>query len=198
MAIRASASRLAAQGFTLLEVLLVTALMALVSVGVVLSLNLAGPQETLEQEASRFSALVEMAAEQALMRGEEYGMRVDDKQYQFYRLDDEQKWQPIEDDKLFSTRAWPDIVTAELTLDDLPWEQENKLTKQGSMFEGVEIEREEDKDAKPQILIFSSGDLTPFSLLLSLQDVSDDEIAFFRVNGHDTGNVELLGPLDRP
>ncbi|GAA5216552.1 type II secretion system minor pseudopilin GspH [Corallincola platygyrae] len=185
------------QGFTLLEVLLVIALMAIVSVGVVLNLDLAGPEQKLEREATRFGAVVEMAAEQALMRGEEYGMRVDDKQYRFFQLDEENKWQPIEDDRLFAPRNWPDIIGAKLTLDDLPWEQENKLTRSGSMFEGVEIEREK-KEERPQVLIFSSGDVTPFSVLLSLQDVADDDMAYFRINGFDTGEIQIEGPLDRP
>jgi general secretion pathway protein H len=185
------------QGFTLLEVLLVITMMALISVGVMLSLNLAGPEELLEQEAKRFAAVVEMASEQALMRSEEYGLQVDDKRYQFLQLDDEQKWQLIDGDRLFAKHGWPAIVTAKLTLDDLPWEQEDRLTRQGSMFEGVEIEREEEK-LQPQVLIFSSGDLTAFSLLLSLQDVAADEIRHYRINGRDTGEIELIGPLDKP
>jgi general secretion pathway protein H len=122
-------------------------------------------------------------------------------------LDEEQEWQKLELDNTFAEHTLPEMFSLELYLTGLPWETEGNLFSSGVFDEelsvsneGVQIGTEEDKKLDPpQIFIFSSGEITPFSITLAFEpDFGNELPTYFRVNGQDSTPLTTEGPLDAP
>lgn len=85
-------NRAASRGFTLLELLLVLALLATLVGMAGLSLG-RDPQRQAQQEASLFQQMLQLARQRAVLEGAPLGVRVDGQGYRLYRHDP-QGWQP--------------------------------------------------------------------------------------------------------
>ena len=174
-------------------------------------LNVVGQnqEELLKKQVQRFEVVFNMASDFAILNQQQLGMYVDQEKntYEFLILDDEQKWQKLDLDDVFSDFTLPEEFAFELQLNDLPWETDGSLFDEATFDEelsvssdGVEI-GSEDEEAKPlpppQVLILSSGDITPFSMTFIYEaDFSDDEPVYFRINGEDSTPLKREGPLD--
>ncbi|WP_371194343.1 type II secretion system minor pseudopilin GspH [Glaciecola sp. SC05] len=177
------------QGFTLLELILVIAVIGLI-VSVV-SYNVIGkdPADDVEQETRKLQVLFDMASDYAVLNQKQLGLRVDLEKvtYEFVALNDEQRWRPIETQPIFAMHELPEFVSLELILEDLPWQNEDSLfdTKVfdeslSVSDEGVEIGNEEDiEPPPPQILLLSSGEITPFEIRLIYDEPFGQTIPFF-------------------
>lgn len=195
------------QGFTLLELILVIAVIGLIMS--VVSYNVIGrdPADDVEQETRKLQVLFDMASDYAVLNQKQLGLRIDDKDmtYEFVALNDEQKWRAIDNQTIFALHELPEFVSIELVLDDLPWQTEDSLFD-SRVFdetlsvsnEGVQIGKEEDiEPPPPQILLLSSGEITPFELLL----IYDEPFAqtppfFFALQGEDVPPLLRIGPQD--
>lgn len=196
-------------GFTLLEVMLVLLIMGLATGAVVLSYSGANGQDLLKKQTQRLQVVFNMASDYAVLNQRQLGLRVEDdnNSYYFMYLDEEQEWQKLELDDTFSEHRLPDLFSFELFLTDLPWETEESLFSNGVFDEelsvsndGVEIGNEEEKKLDPpQIFIFSSGEITPFSITLAYEPEFSNELpTYFRINGQDSTPLTTEGPLDAP
>lgn len=168
-------------GFTMIEVMLVIALMAIVAVAVVVNIRPPGPERELETEAKRFAALMEMAMEHAVFTSQQLGVALDEQGYRFLRLDDT-KWVEIAHDPILKPRKWPEWIKTRLELEGLPWLEEDGLTSgNDSMFEGLF----EDDEARllPQIFIYSYGEFSPFSLFFRVESPYEEVEQRYVVNG---------------
>lgn len=153
-----------ADGFTLIELLVVMVLMAILSAAAIGTISFTFGDEEAETEARRIAALVSLAAEEALLTGREIGMQLEDESLSFWFYDDvEQRWLPLETDGPFRRRTLPETLRSELVLEG----------RQVLLETGDEDEQEGDGESmndieqpEPQVLMFSSGQVTPFSLLL--------------------------------
>ncbi|GAC16336.1 general secretion pathway protein H [Aliiglaciecola lipolytica E3] len=166
------------------------------------------PLEELEKQAKRFQIVVDMASDFAVLNQQEIGIRIEPEtaEYIFMWLDDEQNWQLLEGQQAFSRYQLPEPYGLTLTLDDLPWIDEDNLFSEGIFDETlsfnedrVEIgqDEEEKKLPPPQIMLLSSGDVTPFSLTMKYEpDFSSDDPVYFKLNAIDSVPLERLGPLD--
>ncbi|WP_434939498.1 type II secretion system minor pseudopilin GspH [Shewanella sp. HL-SH8] len=158
-------------GFTLLEVLLVALLMGLAAAAVTLSMGSAGPEQELKKQAQRFMATVELVLDETVLSGQFIGIVVDESAYQFVYYKDA-KWEPIEQDKLLSVHDLAPGMTLNLVLDGMPLDQEDE--QQDSWFDEPFIDEPSAEDKKknpePQILLFPSGEMTPFELNFSIND----------------------------
>ena len=195
-------------GFTLLEVMLVLVIMGLAVSFVTFTAFGNSSAEDLEKQAKRFQVVFDMASDFAVLNQQQLGLRVDRKknQYLFMILDDEQKWQILEGEELFASYELPEQFTFELELDDLPWVEEDSLFDEGVFDErlsldddGVEIGSEEEKQLPPpQVLLLSSGDITPFSMAFVYEpEFGNEDPVYFRIKAGDSLPLEREGPLSR-
>ncbi|MBE1300457.1 MAG: type II secretion system protein GspH [Alteromonadaceae bacterium] len=195
-------------GFSLIEIMVVLVILGVSAMIVVLSFNPPDASDELRKKAQRFQVVFDMASDYAILNQTELGLRVEPEKnsYHFLYLDEEQEWQPIATEKFFQETVLEEDFSLELELDGLPWVTEDNNLFDNSIFdeslsvseEGVEIgEDEEEKPKPPQVFIFSSGEITPFSLVLKFEpQFGDLDVAYFRVNGIDFTPLELEGPLE--
>ncbi|MGN6519869.1 MAG: type II secretion system minor pseudopilin GspH [Dokdonella sp.] len=153
-------------GFTLLEVLVVVVIVAVLATALVLAVG-GGSERKLANEAERFQALLGHACEQAELGGREIGVVLGGDGYLFLRLDGAQ-WRAFARDDELRARAWPAGLGFELRRD------------------GRRVDAAGGEHAVPQIVCFSSGELTPFALTLSLGDA-----ARRRIDGGEDGSVRV-------
>jgi general secretion pathway protein H len=136
----------------------------------VLSLHSQSPLDQLKEESQRMMSLIEVAGEEALLRSRFIGVDVTETGYAFLRLE-EKTWKPI-NDNLFRSRELPEEITIKLTTARPPGDDKEKRT--------------------PEIILFNSGEMTPFDLKLSTV-LSDD---YYRLTGNETGELtlEMISP----
>jgi len=154
-----------ATGFSLIEILVVTVILAVVAAAVTLAVAGAGGERQLARDADRVAALVGYACEQAELSGRDIGLSLSRGGYRFSRSE-HTDWLLLRDGEL-RPRKWSisPIVT---------------LSRDGNRV-GVDEEFPE----KPQLACFSSGELTAFRLELALPDAA----AVFRVEAAQNGDV---------
>jgi len=74
------------------------------------------------------------------------------------------------------------------------WDKDDRLFEPGSLFEDMFADETEEKKVKPpQVFIFSSAEVTPFTLSFSPQkgDAFNDG---WRVIGKESGQILLVAP----
>ncbi|XOV80162.1 MAG: type II secretion system minor pseudopilin GspH [Aestuariibacter sp.] len=203
-----TANRVAlAKGFSLIEIMVVLVIIGTMAMITVVSFTPSSEDDRLEKEARRFQQVFDLAVDFAVLNQQQLGLRIEpeDNQYLFLFLDDEQKWQPITNQQLFTSQTLHEDLGLELQLDGLPWINEDELFDQSVFDEELSVsdeetqigEEEEELQEPPQIFIFSSGEFTPFSLIFKFEPLyGPAEVAYFRVNGVDFPPLELEGPLD--
>lgn len=154
-----------ARGFTLIELLVVVAIIGVLALAVTLSVRGSAERQLL-REAERFQALIGQACMQAELTGREIGVVVGSNGYSF-RLLTGNAWQDVANDGELRARPWVEGLRTELSR------------------EGRSVDLVAGGDATPQLVCFSSGELTPFALTLALGDA-----ARYRVSGADDATLK--------
>ena len=146
-------------GFTLLEILVVLVIVAAMAALLVFSFH-DSPQQRLHREANDFAALLNAAADEAVMRGIELGVVVDGDGYRFVVFDPEtQQWQAAAAQGL-AAHKFAERYAIDFALDG------SEVDKQTIERIHLLAQRSEDERLRPSILILSSGEITPFTLTL--------------------------------
>ena len=136
------------RGFTLIEMLVVVVVVGVLASVVVVGFVGADKEQELKTEARRLALLIELARDEALQRNEEWGVFVEPDSYTFAIYDPALgKWSEQED-RRFRERQIDNMTLAI---------KAEKLVIPGQV-EGQSI---------PQIVIFSSGEQTPFEIVLA-------------------------------
>ena len=95
-------------GFTLVEILVAVAIVAIVSAAAFLAWR-GGDAGTLRRDAERFAGALDYAGQRAQWRHEDLGVSVDASGYRFWQRDLERDaWVPLAGDDVLVARAWPD------------------------------------------------------------------------------------------
>lgn len=155
------------RGFTLIEILVVLVIVGVLALAVTIGIASAGGERQLTREAERFQALVAYACTRAELSGHEIGVRVDVQGYAFVMLGLD-GWTSAAQQEL-RPRKWIHGLAASM------------------LREGREIRLADGDDALPQIVCFSSGELSPFLLRLQLGDV----VARYELSGRSDGRIDL-------
>ncbi len=151
------------EAFTLIELLVVVVIITVISAVALLSIGILGDDRDLQREARRLSSLIELANDEAAIQGRDYGLEIMESGYRFVEYDPFlNQWYEMIGDDFLRPRQIKEGLEFELTIED------RRVLLDAS---AAETERDEDDtdltdDYIPQILIMSSGDVSPFELRL--------------------------------
>jgi general secretion pathway protein H len=148
--VRRPQMRLRGRGFSLIEILVVVAIVGVIALVVTLSVT-GSAERQVRREAERFEALVGQACEQAELGGREIGVVVGEGGYGFQLMSGD-AWLDFPADSTLRPRQWAGGISAALSR------------------EGRPVDVRASPDATPQLVCFSSGERTPFTLTLALGD----------------------------
>lgn len=171
------------RGFTLLEIMVVIVIVAVIVSLAVISLG-DNAGRRLDEEARRVRTLLRLAADEAVLQGHEIGVVITADGYEFQIYDDRtRQWARMPASRLFRPRKMPDGVRLELFLDDqalvLPVGDDEQP-------DGDDDDSGEPLLPQPQLLLLSSGEITPFELELAMTDVQRKVL----VRGSPNGAIE--------
>lgn len=170
-------TRRSGNGFTLIELLVVLVLIGIIISTAVLSINTGDISTEMDVEMRRIHALINLAREEAILQGQELAMTVEKDRYGFAMFTDN-KWQPMDDDKLFRTRKLQLGMELALVVENT----EIKL--------GKPDDKEADDIEPARIYLLSSGEMSPFELILR----NSDESVQFRIRATEDGKMEMIPP----
>ena len=158
---RRRSARAASAGFTLLELLVVVAIIGLLVQAVALSWRAIGNDQEIEQETGRLRSIIDLLHEEALMQSRDYGLMFTETGYRFYVFDYQTlEWVEAQGDRLLQPHALRPLLSMVLFLDgrEVPLDPD---------FESQDIE-----NAEPQVMLLSSGEVTPFEIEMSRAGVN--------------------------
>ena len=195
-------------GFTLLEVLVVIAIMGLIVSMVQFTFSGKRAEEPLEKASYHFAQLFESASTYGLLNNIELGLSVKENSYRFVGYDGV-KWSEIPEQDWLGEQTLPEGVVITLSLDDLPIEEpllfdssvfSDQDDDSGYLsFDRIEKEKQAEKLILPQVFILSGGDITPFSLTFHFNDevsqVRDLSDLAYRVTGIYSTPLTVEGPV---
>ena len=146
------AGRRRSAGFTLLELMVVLVLIGIIFSFAVLSMGGDDMGELMEQETRRLVTLLDLASDEAIIRGEELAVYFSDEGYEFLILQND-VWRAAGDDGLLKAYTLPADI-------DIRLEVEGDPPGLGAK------EEDEEETLTPQVFILSSGEMTPFTAVL--------------------------------
>lgn len=175
-----------ARGFSLLELLIVVAIIGIFAGIAVLSLGVTGADRGIEREIFRLRSLVGLVREEALMQNRDYGVLFSDGAYSFYVYDRrEDAWlQPV-DDRLLREHGLDEQLDLSLEVED------RELALEGARDADDDVTLE---GPRPQVMILSDGQITPFEATLSRRF---DGPAFV-LRAQIDGTLEVIGDEPAP
>jgi general secretion pathway protein H len=159
-------------GFTLIELLVVVVIMGIVSAMVLLSFGLLSDDRELQQQVRRMSSLIELATDEAVMQGRDFGIEFMQHGYRFVEHDPlVDQWNEVIGDDLLRPRTLEEGMEFELRLEERPV----TLAEEAADTEVDEDSGDRERNGYlPHVLILSSGEVTPFNLrLVRLADRSE-------------------------
>ncbi|QGW21453.1 type II secretion system minor pseudopilin GspH [Pseudomonas phenolilytica] len=165
-----------ARAFTLIELLVVIVLLGILVSLAVLTTGSSSTSRELRDEARRIAALIGVLSDEAVLDSREYGLLVNREGYRVLRYDEaDARWREVERRKVHRLPEW---MRLELELDGTPLElvapvrqADDRAGLSDADSRGRSRERNSGPRLEPQLLILSSGELSPFSLRLSERKV---------------------------
>jgi general secretion pathway protein H len=165
-----------ASGFTLLELLVVVVIIGIVTSMAVISVHVLGGDHEMDQEASRLRAVLMQVREDAMLQGQDVGLRIDAHGYDFLRYDTRnERWLIVSDDPLLRARVLPDGLVAALTIESRDVKLPDRAAPTGT------------DQYMPQVVVQASGDLVPFEVILSRDGTEESR----RITGAVDGAVSV-------
>lgn len=151
------------RGFTLIEILVALVIVGIVVSVALLSINLVSNDRELDRESRRLAALIGVARDDAMFQGREFGIEMLSTGYRFVEFDPyTNQWAVVPNDPTLRHWELPDGMEIELFLDDrkIRLDREPKEIRYDPRT-GASI-----GNYAPHLLIYSSGDMTPFEVTL--------------------------------
>ena len=157
-------------GFTLIELMVVIVILGSLVGLAVLSMGSSNSSRDMRDESQRPATLISLMADEAVLDSREYGLLISQEGYRVMHYDEaDARWLDAGDGK--AHRA-PDWMRLELELEGTPLKLVAPVKREddpiGLSKEG-DRERRRAPRVQPQLLILSSGELSPFTLTFSDQ-----------------------------
>lgn len=177
------------RGFTLIEILVAITVVAIVLSVALLSINVVRNDREVRTEAQRFVALLEAARDDSAFQGREFGLEMMRTGYRFVELDPATaQWAEVPDDEMLRQWDLPEGLELSLVLENKPIVLE---TEPAVLVYDDKPGATSNRYA-PHLLIFSSGEVTPFRAVITrLSDRAD-----VSVEGDLLGNMEIVSDDD--
>jgi general secretion pathway protein H len=167
--------------------LVVLVIISIITAVAVLSLGSLGGNTAAKHAAEQLTDLTDLVSQQAVMRGQQYGLLIEPHGYTFL-LYDGHDWKVVVDDDLLRARKLDDSVTLSLQLEGtpitLPSGDPQDTADQGSNMETGK------QTLKPQIMLLSSGEITPFKVSIS----GAGQTQAYVVTGDLQHGIQLISP----
>jgi len=177
------APRTVSAGFTLIELMVVVFIIGLVTAAALITFGGDRRDTELDRETERIDALLDYAREQAELQTRDYGFRVSALAYSFVVFDVMQnQWRTVDEDDALREREFPEGIRPSVVVEGRPIVLEAKR----------KTNTKEIEDFKPQIMIFSNGDLTSFEIFLQREATSERDRA--RIYTDEQTNIVRLLP----
>lgn len=152
-------------GFTLLEMLLVLAIVGILATVVALGFTDSGRHRHLRAEAERLARLVELARDEALRRNEIWGLRVAGGGFHFQRYDQGAgDWMDVLRHP-FRARPAEEAVTFRIATSS---GDRKRLEEQLETLRGEAVDTDREETEPPDVAIFPGGEVTPFEVTVLL------------------------------
>lgn len=199
----ATSPRWRADGFTLLEILIVMVIIAVLATVVSLSVSGRAVDDRMEAESRRLEQLFRIASDEAQAKGLELGFRHTPQGFEFVTPDPATgRWRLIQDG-MFRPRAVLAPFYLELRIDGrvlppvpaatgAPQDDEDDGKPAAADTDRAREDADDDEGdtsvaTAPQVLILSTGEMTAFTLDLKLKD----QPAYYRLEGNALGELRL-------
>jgi len=151
-------------GFTLIELMVVVVIVAILFSYTTLAIRNDSAEDLIKKEALRLERLVQLALEEAILRGEEYAIEIHLDGYRFLRFTENQ-WRPLSNDRVFRERELPLDMELEMSLEDteivIDLASDLKTEEKLELDDSEEESQDKITKAEPQIYLLSSGEITP-------------------------------------
>ncbi|MGH8397287.1 MAG: type II secretion system minor pseudopilin GspH [Gammaproteobacteria bacterium] len=177
------------RGFTLIEILVVLVIISIITAVAVLSLGSLGGNPAAKQAAQKLAALTDLVSQQAVMRGQQYGLLVSPHAYEFL-LYDGSKWAIVQDDELLRARQLDSSVTLSLQLEGTPIKLPSNSQDNQNNNDDSDSNSPDKPLLKPQIMLLSSGEISPFKITVSGGDSSE----IYLVTGDLQHGIQFVPP----
>jgi general secretion pathway protein H len=157
-----------AGGFTLIELLVVIVILGSLVGLAVLSMGSSSSSREVRDEAQRLATLISLMADEAVLDSREYGLLISRDGYRVMHYDEaDARWRDAGDGKAHQAPEW---IRLELELDGSPLKLIAPVTREDDpigLSDDDDRERRRAPRVQPQLLILSSGELSPFTLTFS-------------------------------
>ena len=177
------------RAFTLIEILVVVSIIGIVLSIAVISLGVLGDDRELREEARRLAALIQVAQDEAVMQGRDFGIEFMSNGFRFVEYDPFlNAWGDLVGDETLRMRTLPEQTEFDLWIEG----QRVLLNESPAAFDDPEEEDErlEVENYAPHVLVFSSGDMTPFELHVLRDDLDQSVI----LESDLLGEIKFVGP----
>jgi general secretion pathway protein H len=151
-------------GFTLIEVLVVVMIIGIISAIVVFGIGSLGDDRELQNEARRMTSLIELASDEAMFQGRDFGVEIMQSAYRFVEYDPlTGRWSEVIGDDLMRQRQLRQDTQFDLFLEDKRVLLDIEAVQPDSDAEDDDVDGL-GEDYLPHVLVLSSGDISPFVL----------------------------------
>ncbi len=166
-------SKYSENGFTLIELLTVITIIGIISAISIFAINTTNKNDDLTVSTTRLISLMELSREEAIMQGRDFGIEFIEDGYHFLEyIPMLESWIELQNDYLFKKRKFPNQLQYELIIENKKIQIQNKkINSSDKMLNKLQV------DKIPHILILSSGEISPFNLILSSDDDSRVKIS---------------------